>query len=231
MDTEKKPSDTLEKCKVSVKIPPFWVEKPEIWFFQVEAHFKIGGIIQEDTKFNYFISQLEPKYIENIWDIINSKSDNKYSECKSRLLELFRESEGLRIKKLISGIELGDMKPSQLLQKLISLATPDISDNLIKTLWLDKLPTSIKNIYGWIKGERHMPFAVQMIWREPKDHSSDCYFCLTKTTGITSKSRHTVEYPDLPSAMRPVPHSDILPVPQPPENVIFSDDDSDRREQ
>ncbi|UYV73796.1 hypothetical protein LAZ67_11000937 [Cordylochernes scorpioides] len=31
--------------------------------------------------------------------------------------------------------------------------------------------------------------------------------------------------------MRPVPHSDNLPVPQPPENVIFSDDDSDRREQ
>ncbi|UYV66554.1 hypothetical protein LAZ67_4002056 [Cordylochernes scorpioides] len=76
-----------------------------------------------------------------------------------------------------------------------------------------------------------MPFAVPMIWREPKDHSSDCYFCLTKTIGITSKSRHTVEYPDLPSAMKPVPHSDILPVPQPPENVIFSDDDSDRREQ
>ncbi|UYV78677.1 hypothetical protein LAZ67_16002346 [Cordylochernes scorpioides] len=76
-----------------------------------------------------------------------------------------------------------------------------------------------------------MPFAVPMIWRVPKDHSSDCYFCLTKTTGITSKSRQTVEYPDLPSAMRSVPHIDILPVPQPPENVIFSDDDSDRREQ
>ncbi|UYV79078.1 hypothetical protein LAZ67_17001042 [Cordylochernes scorpioides] len=147
METENKPSDTSEICKVSVKIPPFLVEKPEIWFFQVEAQFKIGGIIQEDTKFNYLISQLEPKYIENIWEIINSKSDNKFSECKSRLLELFRESEGLRIKKLIPGIELGDMKPSQLLQKLRSLATPDISDNLIKTLWLDKLPTSIKNIF------------------------------------------------------------------------------------
>ncbi|UYV83653.1 hypothetical protein LAZ67_23001902 [Cordylochernes scorpioides] len=36
---------------------------------------------------------------------------------------------------------------------------------------------------------------------------------------------------DLPSAMRPVPHSDILPVSQIPENAIFSDDDSDRREQ
>ncbi|UYV63627.1 hypothetical protein LAZ67_2005063, partial [Cordylochernes scorpioides] len=71
METENKTSDTSEICKVSVKIPPFWVEKPEIWFFQVEAQFKIGGFIQEDTKFNYLISQLEPKYIENIWDIIN----------------------------------------------------------------------------------------------------------------------------------------------------------------
>ncbi|UYV81646.1 hypothetical protein LAZ67_20001789 [Cordylochernes scorpioides] len=108
-----------------------------------------------------------------------------------------------------------------------------IPQDAIRTL-IDSLPRRVAAciaVRGWIKGERHMPFAVPMIWREPKDHSSDCYFCLTKTTGITSKSRHTVEYPDLPSAMRPVPHSDILPVPQPPENVIFSDDDSDRREQ
>ncbi|GFQ67404.1 transposon Ty3-G Gag-Pol polyprotein [Trichonephila clavata] len=38
------------------------------------------------------------------------------------------------------------MKPSQLLQKLKTVATSDISENLIKTLWLEKLPESIKNI-------------------------------------------------------------------------------------
>ncbi|GFV49576.1 uncharacterized protein TNCV_292131 [Trichonephila clavipes] len=38
------------------------------------------------------------------------------------------------------------MKPSQLLQKLKTVATSDISDNLIKTLRLEKLPESIKNI-------------------------------------------------------------------------------------
>ncbi|GFY27551.1 transposon Ty3-I Gag-Pol polyprotein [Trichonephila clavipes] len=38
------------------------------------------------------------------------------------------------------------MKPSQLLQKLKTVATSDISDNLIKTLWLEKLTESIKNI-------------------------------------------------------------------------------------
>ncbi|GFW50624.1 uncharacterized protein TNCV_2889261 [Trichonephila clavipes] len=50
------------------------------------------------------------------------------------------------MKRLLTGIELGDMKPSQLLQKLKTVATSDISDNLIKTLWLEKLPESIKNI-------------------------------------------------------------------------------------
>jgi len=49
-------------------------------------------------------------------------------------------------------------------------------------------------------------------------------------TGITSKSRHTVKCPDLPSAMRPVPHSKELPVTKPPENPTFSDDNSDSEE-
>lgn len=138
--------ETPEINKVSVKIPPFWIDRPEIWFFQVEAQFQINGITNENTKFNYLIAQLEPKYVENIWDIINSASATKYSDSKARLLNLFKESESARIKRLITGIELGTMKPSQLLQKLRTVATADISENLIKTLWLQKMPDDIKNI-------------------------------------------------------------------------------------
>ncbi|GFX89473.1 uncharacterized protein TNCV_483081 [Trichonephila clavipes] len=117
---------------------------PEIWFYQVEAQFQISRISLEETKFHYLVSQLELKYVENIWDIVNSKSDTKYTDSKNRLLSLFKDSENLRIKRLLTGIELGDMKPSQLLQKLKTVATSNISDNLIKTLWLEKLPESIK---------------------------------------------------------------------------------------
>jgi len=49
-------------------------------------------------------------------------------------------------------------------------------------------------------------------------------------TGITSKSRHTVKCPDLPSAMRPVPHGREFPVKKPTENPTFSDDNSDSNE-
>lgn len=57
-----------------------------------------------------------------------------------------------------------------------------------------------------------------MIWREPQNHVDDCYFCLTKILGFSSKSKHTLQYPNIPSAMRPVPHdASSIPVPKPPE--------------
>ncbi|KAK4321206.1 hypothetical protein Pmani_007978 [Petrolisthes manimaculis] len=52
-----------------------------------------------------------------------------------------------------------------------------------------------------------------MIWREPRDHVTDCYFCLTRVAGFTGKTRHLIAYPSLDSAIRPVPHSDDVPKP------------------
>jgi len=71
-----------------------------------------------------------------------------------------------------------------------------------------------------------MPFAISMVWREPTDHVSDCCFCLTSISRVTAKCKHTVENPNLPSALRPVPHSAELPVPKPPTNMMLSDSES-----
>ena len=54
-----------------------------------------------------------------------------------------------------------------------------------------------------------------MVWREQKDHVTDCYFCLTDTQGFRHKTRKKILYPSLPSAICPVAHSDQLPVPKP----------------
>jgi len=80
---------------------------------------------------------------------------------------------------------------------------------------------------AWIKGTRKcMPFAVPMIWREQRDHTTDCYFCLTNVRGFSSKNKKSIKYPDLLSAMRPVPHDESLPVPKPPDNWTLDDDDA-----
>ena len=61
-----------------------------------------------------------------------------------------------------------------------------------------------------------MPFAIPLVWREQKDHSTDCYFYSNIRFFI--KSKHCIKYPNIPSEIRPVSHDGILPVPKPSEN-------------
>ena len=78
-----------------------------------------------------------------------------------------------------------------------------------------------------------MPFAVPMIWREPTDHVNDCYFCLTPSMkkGFNRKKKSVIEYPNIPSAIRPIHHSDELPIPEPREIDLLSSDDAESSEE
>ncbi|GFW85607.1 transposon Ty3-I Gag-Pol polyprotein [Trichonephila clavipes] len=58
------------------------------------------------------------------------------------------------MKRLLTGIELGDMLPSQLLRKMRALAGTDVSEKALRTLWLDKMPDSVKCIV--IVSEEHL---------------------------------------------------------------------------
>lgn len=72
----------------------------------------------------------------------------------------------------------------------------------------------------WFSGKKNsLKFAIPMIWREQKDHHTDCYFCITDIKGYTQKTKKNIQYPNLPSAIRPVSHSLELPVPKPPSSV------------
>ncbi|GFU76392.1 uncharacterized protein TNCV_2158991 [Trichonephila clavipes] len=110
-------AEKFEASGVSIKIPPFWFDKPEIWFYQVEAQFRICRITSEETMFSHLVAQLEPRVLEDIWDIVKDSNPNKYTATKERLLKIFVESENKKMKRLLTGIELGDMLPSQLLRK------------------------------------------------------------------------------------------------------------------
>lgn len=82
----------------------------------------------------------------------------------------------------------------------------------------------------WLTGKRQaMPFAVPMIWREPTDHLNNCYFCMVPPIGkgISKKKKWTLEYPNIPSAIRPVPHGDDLPVPKVPESFSAASTDEE----
>ena len=72
---------------------------------------------------------------------------------------------------------------------------------------------------AWYRGEnRKMKFGVPRIWREPTDHLNNCYFCTVEVTHHRKGNKTSVfDYPDIPSSLRPVAHSNELPVPLPPQ--------------
>ena len=79
---------------------------------------------------------------------------------------------------------------------------------------------------GWLIG--HPPInalAFCTVWREQTNHFTDCYFCLTKIDGHNSQSKHTIFYPNIPSALRPVEHYDSLPFPNPPQQRTLREEE------
>lgn len=131
----------------AIKIPPFWTNRPDLWFLQVETQFRLKGITSEQTKYDYIISSLPSEAMEIVADIVMSPPDqNKYSYTKSILISRCQDTEEKRLDALLNKIELGDMKPSELFRQMETLARTNslVNNELLKKLWQNKLPSSIQ---------------------------------------------------------------------------------------
>ena len=85
----------------------------------------------------------------------------------------------------------------------------------------------IETLRGWTKGKKHKKFGIPMIWRVPQNHHDDCYFCAINLNGVNLKKKGTLTYPNLRSALQPIPHSDDIPI---PVFTSFADTDSEENE-
>lgn len=134
-------------ARVAVRPPPFWKSNPSLWFAQIEAQFNISGITEDSTKFNHVVAAVESDILNSVHDLILKPPEkDKYSTLKKRLIEIHSESESSKIRTLLQGLELGDQRPSYLLTRMRELAGSHFSDDLLKSLWLTRLPNNIQII-------------------------------------------------------------------------------------
>lgn len=134
---------------VGVKPPPFWTTNPLLWFLRLEAQFSLAKISCETTKFNHVVAAVDADILTSVSDIVMSPPDDKpYEALKNRLIESHSQSEESRIRTLLQGVELGDLRPSQLLARMRALAGSTVGEPLLKSLWLSRLPTTTRSIVG-----------------------------------------------------------------------------------
>ncbi|KAL4101306.1 hypothetical protein QTP88_021326 [Uroleucon formosanum] len=89
----------------------------------------------------------------------------------------------------------------------------------LKDYWCNSTSACSNELQDWLnKKKSSTPFAIPMVWREQKNYHNDCYFC--NVNGFSKKNKHTINYPNLDFAIRPVKHSASLPIPIPPEEGL-----------
>lgn len=133
--------------RVTIKAPPFWKANPALWFCQLEAQFHMNRITSDTHKYYTVVAAIESTILHQVSDLVLTPPEqNMYKSLKQRLLDVFAVSEQSRLKKLLGEIQIADQKPSCLLREMRNLAGTSISSDILKTLWLQRLPSNIQAI-------------------------------------------------------------------------------------
>jgi hypothetical protein len=144
----KQPPDSSSVVnRVGIWLPPFWPEKPAVWFAQLEGQFALYNITQDATKFYYVITQLDNKYAAEMEEVItNPPPTGRYDRIKNELIRRLSLSEEQRVRQLLMHEEMGDRRPTQFLRKLRTLAGPSVPSDFLRNLWTNRLPPNIQAI-------------------------------------------------------------------------------------
>ena len=137
--------ESARAAAVSVKLPPFWTDRTELWFAQAEAQFTIKNITAEKTKYAYVVTMLDGKTASLAMDIIRAPPEDAYQALKTRLTKSFAISDAEKAARILDMNGLGDNTPSQCLSNMLTLV-PDGEEPgfLFREVFLRQLPTDVR---------------------------------------------------------------------------------------
>ena len=137
-------SPVLSATAISLKLSPFWLANPLVWFAQVDAQFTTRNITSEKTKFDYVVASLAPEFAQEVCDLIlKPPASSPYSDLRKILEERTGASEQRCLQQLFNAEELGDHKPTQLLRRMQQLLEDKASStdaSFLRELFLQRHP-------------------------------------------------------------------------------------------
>jgi hypothetical protein len=132
---------------VAFNIPDFWPHNPNTWFCKIESKFRICNIRQSSTKYDHLLSALPTDICSSINDSlaeINENADDAYEQLKELLMTRYTMDRWARAFKLHKFLEIGDMKPSEMMRKMKALLPPDsTAGTYFMAAFLLRLPTDM----------------------------------------------------------------------------------------
>ena len=149
-DANSNTTAAMDVLAVSVKIPTFVPSNPRWFFVFCESQFRLKGVTADETRYDHVACNLPPDVAARVMSLLQNPPDtNKYESLKQRLLKEYTLTDAERAATLLDLPGIGDMKPSQLYQKMIELLPPGdnhtASSFLLRELFLRQLPVDIRS--------------------------------------------------------------------------------------
>lgn len=114
---------------------------------QLESEFSTYRIRSDEQKYYAVLRHLDEATADIVADILeNPPESEKYENLKRTLILRLTDSEEKQLRTLLSDLVLGNKKPSQLLREMKSLAGDRVSDDLLRTLWVQRLPSRMQEL-------------------------------------------------------------------------------------
>ncbi|XP_025994129.1 uncharacterized protein LOC113004587 [Solenopsis invicta] len=113
----------------------------------LEREFAAYNVRSDAVKCAAVIRHLDTPTTKIVADIIAAPpSENSFGDIKDALITRVAASEEAQLRQLLTGIELNDRKPSELLREMTRLAGSNVAACVLQTLWLQRLPKRIQEL-------------------------------------------------------------------------------------
>jgi len=132
-----------------VQLSPFWPNNAAVWFCRADQEFVIKSVTVQATKYAYLVASLSEDVSVRVADKLTAElSETPYDDLRAHLLKVYTKSDYQKAKLLLELPQLGDSKPSELMNRMLSYIPADVDSSnpgfLFRAIFLERMPADIR---------------------------------------------------------------------------------------
>ena len=132
---------------MDARIPPFYDSAPTLWFQATENLFRLKNISSDHEQYLVAFSALQIPHLNKLRpDLDHLNALSSYQVLKQKLVDTFTRSNDDKLHELLYDVEPGDRLPTELLCHMRDLLGRNNSPEILRKLFLDKLPSDTRKL-------------------------------------------------------------------------------------
>ena len=139
--------DEIMAPLTKVQLSPFWPNDAAVWFVRADQEFVIKSVSVQTTKYAYLVASLSEEVPMRVSDKLTAELSD--DDLRAHLLKVYTKSDYQKAKLLLELPQLGDSKPSELMNKMLSYLPADVNSSspgfLFRAIFFERMPTDIRS--------------------------------------------------------------------------------------